>query len=226
MFVEFKFWKHLLNQNNLIASMEEHTTMRNFEKRVWLVALFGVILYALQDIWGMNTEGLTTIFVAGDEATYSIARIMSVIGAIIVSIIFMAFHFFGMSYILHKITKIELSKAAVMQLFVVALLLMEKALLFGVFSVLGYTTAFSFLSFGPLAATFLHNEFFIFFFDQLTIITGLIIAVQFKFLRAFTTMSSRTILLVLIAIPIIFALIIAGVSVLPVEAWIEGGQAV
>lgn len=223
MFFEYRFWKYLFNQNELIGSLKD-TKMHGFEKRVWLVAILGIVLFALRDIWGMHTEELTSLFVGGFEDTFVIARATSLIGAIIWSILYMAFHFFGIAFLLHKITNMELSKVAVIQLFVVALLLMEKAFVFLLYVVVGYTTDFSFLSFGPLAATFLDNDFFTYFFNELSIITGLVIAIQFRFLRAFTEMSARNLLIILIAIQVILALFIAGIQVLPLEAWFEGGQ--
>ncbi|WP_144511976.1 hypothetical protein [Bacillus sp. FJAT-22090] len=225
MFFEFRFWKYLFNRNELISSLKD-STMRSFEKRVWLVAFLGVLLFALRDLWGMHTEELTSIFVGGFEDTFVIARITSLVGAIIWSIIYMAFHFFGLAFLIHKITKVELSKVAVLQLFVVALLLMEKAFIFFLYAVVGYTTEFSILSFGPLAATFLENEFFTYFFNELTIITALVIAIQFQFLRAFTTMSSRNLLLILIAIQLVLAVLVSGIQVLPIESWFEGGKTV
>jgi len=224
MFFEFRFWKYLFNQNELIGSLKD-TKMHGFEKRVWLVALLGVVLFALRDIWGMHTEELTSIFVGGFEDTFVIARATSLIGSIIWSILYMAFHFFGIAFLLHKITNMELSKVAVIQLFVVVLLLMEKAFIFLLYVVVGYTTDFSVLSFGPLAVTFLDSDFFTYFFNELSIITGLVIAIQFRFLRAFTEMSARNLLIILIVIQVILALFIAGIQVLPLEAWFEGGQA-
>lgn len=225
MFFEFRFWKYLFNRNELIVSLKD-TTMRGFEKRVWFVAILGVLLFALRDVWGMHTEELTAIFVGGYEDKFIVARMTSLVGAVIWSFIYMAFHFFGIAFILHKITSVELSKVAVLQLFVVALLLMEKAFVFIIYAVVGYTTDFSILSFGPLAATFLDNQFFSYFFNELTLITGLVIAIQFHFLRAFTAMSARNLLLILIAIQLILALLTAGIEVLPLELWFEGGETV
>lgn len=225
MFFEFRFWKYLFNRNDLIVSLKDDATMRGFQSRVWFVAIFGILLYALRDIWGLHTEDLTALFVNGYEDTFTIARIVSLIGAIIWSGLYMGFHFFGIAFILHKITNVELSKVAVLQLFVVALLLMEKAFNFFLYAVVGYATDYSVLSFGPLAVTFIEQSYVNYFFNELSLITGLIVAIQFHFLRAFTTMSTRNLFLILIVIQIILALITAGFEVLPIESWIEGGQA-
>lgn len=197
--------------------------MRDFQRRVWFVALFGVLLYALRDIWGLHTEDLTIFFVNGFDDTFTIARIVSLIGTIIWSLFYMAFHFFVISFILHKLTKVDLSKVAVLQLFVVALLLMEKAFNYFLYAVVGYATDYSVLSFGPLAATFIEYPYLNYFFNELSLVTGLIIAIQLHFLRAFSTISTRNLFLILLALQIILALITAGFEVLPIESWVEGG---
>lgn len=224
MFFEFRFWKYLFNRNELIVSLKEDATMRGFQSRVWFVAIFGVLLYALLDIWGLHTEELTALFVNGYEDTFTIARITSLIGTIIWSLLYMGFHFFIIAFILHKIANVELSKVAVLQLFVVALLLMEKAFNFFLYAIVGYATDYSVLSFGPLAATFLEHSYFNHFFNELSLITALIIALQFHFLRAFTTLSARNLFILLIVIQVILSLISAGFEVLPIESWIEGGK--
>lgn len=200
--------------------------MRDFKGRVWFVVLCGVLLFALRDVWGMHTEGLTSLFAKGFGETYVIARIVSLIGAILWSLFYIAFYFFGISYILHKLTNVDLAKIAVLQLFVVSLLLMEKAFVYILYSLVGYTTDFSVLSFGPMAALFLSNKFFIYFFNELSLVTGLIVALQYQFLRIYTDLSGRNLIIILIAIPVVLALLVAGFEILPIEKWIEGGQAV
>ncbi|MEK3973913.1 hypothetical protein [Psychrobacillus sp. FSL K6-1267] len=225
MFFEFRFWKYLFHQQELAMSLKD-STMRDFKGRVWFVVLCGVLLFALRDVWGMHTEGLTSLFAKGFGETYVIARIVSLIGAILWSLIYIAFYFFGISYILHKLTNVDLAKIAVLQLFVVSLLLMEKAFVFILYSLVGYTTDFSVLSFGPMAALFLSNKFFIYFFNELSLVTGLIVALQYQFLRIYTDLSGRNLIIILIAIPVVLALLVAGFEILPIEKWIEGGQAV
>ena len=93
---------------------------------------------------------------------------------------------------------------------------------------LGITTPVSLFSFGPLAATVFDHPFLVFFFNQLSIFTALIIALQVRFIRSFTEMNPRTILLIITAIHIVMALITATISILPLEEWfirfVEGGN--
>ncbi len=222
MFFEFKFWKYLFHQGDLVDSLE-NATMRDFQKRVWMVAIFAVILFALRDIWGMYTEDLTYLFVKGFDDTFIIARIVSLIGASFWAVLYFAFFFFGISYLLHKILTVDLAKVAVIQLFAVSILLMEKAFNFVMYAIVGYTTDYSLLSFGPLAAVLLDQSYFVALFNHFTIAGALIIALQYQFLKSFTMLSHRKLLIILLAIQVILAALSAGLEVLPITKWIEEG---
>jgi len=229
MIFDFRFWRYFSNQQELIDNLEQ-AQMRDFKQRVWMVGILGLLLFAARELWGMNTEQLTSIFAVGGNDTYSLARVMSFVGILLWALIYMAFHFFGIAFLLHKLTHVELSKLAVLQLYVVAILLVEKALLFVIFILLGITTPVSLFSFGPLAGTFLEQSFFIFFFNQLSIFTALIIAIQVRFIRAFSDYKLSQIFLLVISIHILMALITAAVGFIPFEEWyvrlVEGGATV
>ena len=174
-------------------------------------------------VWGMTTTSLTSIYVLGFLDTYAIARWVSLFAIVLWALVYFSFHFFGVSYLLHLVTKVPVRIAAIMQLYVIAILLIEKALLFLVFVLIGYTTPLSFLSFGPLAAQFLDSSYFLYFFNQFSVFTGVIIAIQLQFLRRFTTLSTKVLLAILIGITVLFAAVVALVSVLPIDQWLSGG---
>lgn len=229
MIFDFRFWRYFSRQQELINQLE-NAHMRDFKKRVWMVGILGLLLFAIREIWGMNTDQLTSIFVTSGTDAFTLARMASLVGILLWAVIYMAFHFFGIAFLLNKLTHIELSKLAVLQLYVVAILLIEKAILFVIFFALGITTHLSLFSFGPLAGTFLEQPFFIFFFNQLSIFTALIIALQVRFIRAFSDYRSSHIFLLVISIHILMALIIAMVGLIPFEEgyvrFIEGGAGV
>ena len=218
MIFDFRFWRYLANQQELIGNLSS-STMRDFKKRVWLVGILGLLLFIMQELWGMNTQHITAVYAFDGNDPYTIARLASLIGIIIWAVLYMAFHFFGIAYLLNKITEIDLSKLAVLQLYVVGILLLEKALLFIIFILIGESTPVSLFSFGPLAAIIFDHPYLIFFFNQITIFTALIIALQVRFIRAFTEMNPRLILLILIGIHLVMAMITAAVGTLPLEEW-------
>lgn len=226
MIFDFKFWRYFTKQGKLIHNLNE-TEMRGFGPRVFLVLLFGVLTFALPEVWGMNTASLTPYMAAGMEDTYLLARYVSLFGVLIWAGVYLSFHLYGAAFAFHRITDMPWRAALVMQLYVVALLIIEKALNFIIFSLAGFTMPVSILSFGPLAATFLDAPFLTFFFNQLTVVTALIIALQYRFVRAFTTIPPKKLLFILLLIHVAIALFVASFSLMPVEEWLvrftEGG---
>ncbi|MGO1057631.1 hypothetical protein ACTL32_00735 [Planococcus sp. FY231025] len=190
--------------------------MQKFNRRLAWIFAFGLLLFAVREIWGMNTASLTPYLANGLWSDYTLARWTSLLGTLLWAGIYMAFHTYGVAYLFLLLTKMRWRPALVMQSYVLALLLIEKALLFLVFAVAGYTMPVSLFSFGPLAATFLDMPFLTFFFNQLTVFTALIIAFQYRFVRSFTEVAPKKLLFVLILVYVLVALAIAGLSYVPI----------
>ncbi|XKH50411.1 hypothetical protein LG275_12500 [Chryseomicrobium palamuruense] len=222
MFLEFHFWRYFFDRGILLQNLTETESIRGFKKRVGIVFVCTILLYIFMSSWGMTSSSLTTLYISGFTDTYIAARWVSLIGIISFAILYFCFHFFGMSQLFHIITKIPLRVAAIMQLYVISILLIEKFIIVLVFMLIGYTTPFSFLSFGPLAVHFLDFEFFYYFFNQFSVFTALIIAIQLQFIRKFTDLSSKVILALLFSLLILFAAITGLISVLPIEEFIGG----
>lgn len=191
--------------------------MQKFNRRLAWIFAFGLLLFAVREIWGMNTASLTPYLANGLWSDYTLARWTSLLGTLLWAGIYMAFHTYGVAYLFMLLTKMRFRPALVMQSYVLALLLIEKALLFLVFAVAGYTMPVSLFSFGPLAATFLDMPFLTFFFNQLTVFTALIIAFQYRFVRSFTEVAPKKLLFVLILVYVLVALAIAGLSYVPID---------
>lgn len=217
MYFNFTFLKFLTNPQDLADNLQK-SSVRGFGKRVVLVFLIGVFLFGFRSLWGMNTVSLTPYLTTMTTADYTLARFASLFGSIIWAVIYSSFHLFGFAYILSYITRIPFKKLLPMQLLMIALLLIEKGLVFLVFAMKGVTADYSFLSLGPLAATFLEQPFLILFFNQLTITTMLIIGYQYSFIQKFGEIIQRQRLLwTLIGIHVLMALFTASIGLLPVE---------
>ncbi|WP_040227682.1 hypothetical protein [Bhargavaea cecembensis] len=229
MFFDFRFWRHLTDQPTLMEQLDG-SAMRGFRSRVVGLFVSAAILYALMDMWGIGTRGLTPITALGGEEAFALARILSLAGAVIWALVYTAFHLYGIAFILHKLTSVDFRKLVVLQLFVTGILLLEKAIVFIVFLVNGAAAPVSFLSFGPLAATFLTYPFLIYFLNQLSIGTAIVIAFQFRFIRRFLPEANRNLLWILLGLHIAMALITSLVGLIPAEHWFTelfgGGAAV
>lgn len=217
MFFNFTF-RHFLANPRQLAFELENSTMRGFWKRVILVFITGMLLFSLRNLWGVNTENLTPMMATMSTADYTLARYAALFGSMLWSLLYVAFHLFGVAYILSFIIGIPFKKLLPMQLLMTGLLLIEKALIFLVYYTTGTATNVSFLSFGPLAATFLELPFSIFFFNQLTLTTALIIGYQYNFIRTSTDISKKgRLLFTLIGIHIFMAIFTASIGLLPIE---------
>ncbi|GKV69185.1 hypothetical protein NCCP2716_16830 [Sporosarcina sp. NCCP-2716] len=217
MFFNFSFWRYVTRPSKL-ATDHQNSAMRGFTMRIVFLFLAGIVIFALRDIWGMTTDSLSPMLAAATGGDYTIARIVSVIGAVLWAIIYIAFHLFIISYVLGMITSIPVRRLVPLQLLVTGVLLMEKALVFIVFALKGEAANVSFLSFGPLTATFSDTWFLVMFLNQLTLVSALIISMQFSFIRSYTkTMNWKSLLAVLIGLQILMALLTAALGYIPFE---------
>ncbi|WP_241535960.1 hypothetical protein [Indiicoccus explosivorum] len=214
MIFDFSFWRYAFNQQKLIHNLKE-AEMRKFGKRLMWILAIGVLVFAIREFWGMGTVSLTPLLSVGLWETYTVARWTSLLGTLLWAGLYLAFHTYIVAFLFKKLARMPWRAAIVMQAYVTALLVFEKALLLAVFAAFGYTLSVSFLSFGPLAATFLEEPFLVLFFNQLTVITAAAIALQYKYVRSFTAAKPWAILLVLIAAHVAGALIVAYVGLLP-----------
>ncbi|WP_438315086.1 hypothetical protein [Sporosarcina sp. FA9] len=216
MFFNFKYW-HFLTNPQFLAEQLKTTSMRGFKVRVYTVFLIGLLLFIVRELWGMNTETITPLLTTMSTADYTLARYASLMGIVVWALLFMSFHFLGFAYILNLITKVPFNKLLPMQLLVTSLFIMEKALVFIVFAMTGTSANVSFLSFGPLASTFIEIPFFIFFLNQLSVFTALVIVLQYQFIVSYNAFDRKKILWILIGIHILLALVIASIGFIPAE---------
>ena len=221
MFFNFTF-RHYLTKPQNLANELQSSTIRGYKSRLALVFLAGFLLFGLRSIWGVNTESLTPIIATTSTADFTLARFASLLGSLLWSAIYISFHLFGVAFLLSYLIGIPFKKLLPMQLLMTGLLLIEKALVFLVFVMRGETTGVSFLSFGPLAATFLESPLFIIFLNQITLTTILIIAFQFKFIRRYSDIVQRQRLVwLLIGLHLLMAIITTSISFIPAESLFE-----
>lgn len=172
----------------------------------------------------MGTESLTTLFAMNNQDEYYTARLLSMVGAFIWGIIYYCFQYFGVTYMLYLLTDIPYKWIQKVQLYVMAFLLIEKAILFAVFYGVGYSTTFSFFSLAPIAQLFIDADVVLFVINQLTAATVLTIIVQFTFLSKWEEAADRKALLAkIIVIQVLMAVIVGMISVLPLQEWITRG---
>lgn len=226
MFFNFTIRHFLANPRNLAEELQS-SSVRGYWQRVVAVFFIGLLLFSVRSYWGVNTENLTSLLTIS-TADYTLARYGALIGAMIWSVIYIAFHLFGVAYILSFIMGVPFKKLLPMQLLMTVILLLEKLLVLLVFYMTGQATNVSFLSFGPLAVTYLELPFFIFFLNQLTVTTAIIISFQYRFIQLYQGVSKKyRLLFTLIGLHLLMAIFTASISLVPIESLFEtifGGE--
>lgn len=223
MFYHYKFWHSLMHPTSFTGMIDQGKII-GYKRRSFLIFLLFILLFATREFWGMGTENLTSLFATGLQDDYTIARILSMIGAILWAVLYFCFHYYGVSFILSIFTEIPYKWIQKVQLYVLVFILIEKTILFSIFYSVGYTTFFSFFSLAPLAQQFIDEGVFLFSINQITVATVLTIIVQYTFLSKWEEESDRKSLLAkIIILQVLMAVFVGMFSMLPIETWLARG---
>ncbi len=220
MVYKYKFWHSLFHPSHFSHALDEQYELKGYRLRFWIIFLFTVALFLGRDLWGMGTENLTSLYASNLNDEFVFSRIMSAIGAICWGILFFLFQYFGVSMILSILTDISFRAISKVQLFVITILIVEKFVMWMIFAIAGFTTELSLFSFAPIIATFIEDHFVIYIIDFLSAATILTIAVQYRFLSKWEVESKFILLVKIIVLQLFFALIIAGIRIMPIDQWI------
>lgn len=221
---QFRFWNSLLNPSKLafaLDNQDQDYQIKGYQSRFYMVIGLTILFFVIRSIWGMGTENLTYLFATNLEEEYIVSRYLSVLGAAIKGLLFFAFHYLVISLCLSILTDHSFKAISKIQLFVIASILIEKVILFLVFAMSGFTTAISFLSLGPVSTYLTDDSFVLFFLNQLTIATAATIIIQYTFLSKWEEENKGLLLAKIIAVQIFFALVTAGISVLPLYDYVS-----
>lgn len=220
MIYKYKFWHSLFNPSQFSHALDEQYELKGYRLRFWIIFIVTVALFLGRDLWGMGTENLTSLYASNLNDEFIFSRILSAIGATCWGILFFLFQYFGVSLILSILTDISFRAISKVQLFVIAILFVEKLVLWIIFAIAGFTTELSLFSFAPIIATFIEDNFVIYLIDYLSAATIISIALQYIFLSKWEVESKFILLIKIIVLQLFFAIIIAGIRIMPIDQWI------
>ncbi|MCM3387995.1 hypothetical protein M3649_07580 [Ureibacillus chungkukjangi] len=220
---QFRFWHSLLNPSKLafaVDNQEQDHRLKGYHSRFFILLGLTISFFVIRSVWGMGSENLTHLMAENLEEEYIVGRYLAALGAAIKGLLFFAFHYYFVAICLAILTDYSFKAISKIQIFVIASILLEKAILFIVFAMSGFTTAISFLSLGPISTYLTDESFVIYFFNQLSIATAVAIFIQYSFLSQWEDESKGLLLTKIIGIHIFFALVTAGISVLPLYDYV------
>lgn len=226
MVLKYRFWHSLFNPSSLTYMLEhedEYEKIRGYKTSLWVLFFTTLLFFAVRNIWGIHTEGLTALLANGLDDRYAFARLVSLGGALLWGILFFVFYYHIFAYILHVLTDLPFKWIQKVQLYVIAFILLEKAITFLVFVIAGFSTPLTFFSLAPMTAYLYQHDFLLYFLNQLTVSTVIMIVIQYTFLSQWEEESKGALLAKLIGVQIVLSLIVAGISILPIAEWIGRG---
>jgi len=224
MFYDYAFFKSLFNPSSLTTALAKEAEIRGYKRRVAFVVFFTLLIFALQNVWGMGTAGLSHLFATNETNTYFVARVISFVVSIVWAILFFIFHYYLIAFILAVFNELPKSWVRKVQLFVVSIFMLEKAILLAVFYGVGFTTNLNFFSLAPLVAKITTEPFVLFTLNQLSLFSLFAIIVQYQFLKRWMEQSAhKSLLIKIITIHVVLAVIIGLLSSIPLQQWIVRG---
>lgn len=224
MFYDYAFFKSLFNPSSLTTALAKEAEIRGYKRRVAFVVFFTLVIFALQNVWGMGTAGLSYLFATNETSTYFVARVISFVVSIVWAILFFVFHYYLIAFILAVFNEIPKPWVRKVQLFVVSIFMLEKAILLAVFYGVGFTTNLNFFSLAPLVAKITTEPFVLFTLNQLSLFSLLAIIVQYQFLKRWMEQSAhKSLLIKIITIHVVLAIMIGLLSSMPLQQWIIRG---
>lgn len=221
---QFRFWHSLLNPSKLAFALdneEQAAQIKGYHSRFFTLLVCTIVFFVIRAVWGMGTENLTYLLAINLEDEYIASRYLSVVGALIKGLLFFVFHYYFISLCLSILTDHSFKAITKIQIFVIASILIEKVILFFIFALAGFTTTISFLSLGPISTYLTDDSFIIFFFNELTIATAATIIIQYCFLSKWEEEGKGLLLMKIISVQIFFALVTAGISILPLYDYVS-----
>ena len=222
----FQFWHTLKNPSALtylLEKEENHGKLQGYKKAVFFVLLLAISLFVLRDIWGMYTERLTGILGQGLMDRYIVARYISIIGAVLLGVIYFIFHYYVVTYFISLLTDLPYKWIQKVQLYVLASLILFNFLEFIIFAVIQFVPIFSPFSLAAIVAQFTPNLWVLYFFNQIAFSTFITIVIQYTFLEQWIDEGRKSLLLKLFFVQIFIAAMVATFSNSPVIEWIVRG---
>ena len=222
----YQFWHTLKNPSSLhylLEKEEDHGPLQGYKKTVFIVLLFAIILFVLRDVWGMYTERLTEIVGQGFVDLYIFARYISIVGAVLLGVLYFIFHYYIVTYFISLLTDLPFKWIQKVQLYVIASLLLFNSLEFIIFAVVQFVPLFSPFSLAAIVAQFTPNLWVLYFFNQIAFSTFITILIQYTFMEKWIEDGRKSLLLKLIFVQIFIAALVATVSISPLIEWIGRG---
>jgi hypothetical protein len=200
--------------------MEKAEEIRGLWKKVVFLILSSILISAIASYYGVGLDFLAKEITGIPQQEFEAKKVMAGIGKVIWGAGFAAFVLFGWSIILWALMDLPYKKLVVIQLFVLIILLLEKAVLLPFNVSLGISSEFSPFGLGVMARYITSNMIVVYLLSHISIFKIWVIIFQYVCIKRMSEKNPKVIFILIVCVNLFFWLISTLLSYLKIESLI------
>ncbi|KOP71969.1 hypothetical protein ACFFHH_02020 [Cytobacillus solani] len=212
--------KGLLHPSNFSYQMEKAEEIRGLWKKVVFLILSSILISAIAGYYGVGLDILAKEITGIPQQELEAKKVIAGIGKVIWGAGFAAFVLFGWSIILWALMDLPYKKLVVIQLFVLIILLLEKAVLLPFNVSLGISSEFSPFGLGVMARYITSNMIVVYLLSHISIFKIWVIIFQYVCIKRMSEKNPKVIFILIVCVNLFFWLISTLLSYLKIESLI------
>ncbi|WP_313800950.1 hypothetical protein [Cytobacillus sp.] len=211
-------FKGMLYPSTFSYQMEKAEEIRGLWKKVVFLILISIFLSAIASYYGVGMDFLAKEITGISQQELEAKKLMTSIGKVIWGAGYAAFVLFGWSIILWALMDLQYKKLVVIQLVVLAILLLEKAILLPFHISLGISPEYSPFALGVIARYITSNMIVVYILSHISIFKIWVIIFQYTCIKRMSEKSPKVILILIICVNLFFWLVSTLLSYLKIES--------
>ncbi|MED3549863.1 hypothetical protein [Cytobacillus praedii] len=215
-----QLFKGLLHPSSFSYQLEKAEEIRGLWKKVVFLILSSILLSAIASYYGVGLDFLAKEIAGIPQQELEAKKVIAGIGKVIWGAGFAVFVLFGWSIILWALMDLPYKKLVVIQLFVLIILLLEKAILLPFNVSLGIGSEFSPFGLGVIARYITSNMIVVYFLSHISIFKIWVIIFQYVCIKRMSEKNPTVIFILIICVNLFFWLISTLLSYLKIESLI------
>lgn len=209
--------KGLLAPNTLTYQIMNAERLKGLWKKTVLLAFVSMILFALYGYFGVGMDFLTKEITELSRQELETKKLFVILGRLIWGLIYSMLVLFGFSVVLWAILDMAYRKIVIVQLFVLSILLLEKAILLPICIWLGIGLEASPFSLGVMARYLTSSSILVYFFSHFSLFKIWAVIFQYQALKSLSERNPKTVLVIIIVVNLLIWLLSSLLSYLEIE---------
>lgn len=217
MILRLRFSQGIFQPNVFADQFRRSKEIYGLWSRLSLLFFLTIIIFATEAFYGIGTEALATELANLTNGQFEARKLLFGLGHVLFGMVYAAVIIFLPALTFWTFLELPFTKLLVIQAFMLAILLTERALLIPITIHLGIDASASPFAFGIISRELSLNDIVTHFFGILSIFKIIAVTLQYKMVRLITTERHKDVLLILLGVNILFWVISALLSYIQFE---------